>query len=59
MMKPPPLTISSDRLLLRAARAEDAATMFQEYTRDIQASRFCQGGRILAVYNRGRHQRVG
>lgn len=43
-MKPPPIKLSTDRLLLRAARTEDAPPLFQEYTSDIRASRFLPRG---------------
>jgi [ribosomal protein S5]-alanine N-acetyltransferase len=44
MVKLPPVKILTPRLLLRAARAEDAAMAFEQYTGDIQASRFLPRG---------------
>ncbi|MGV1862800.1 GNAT family N-acetyltransferase [Agrobacterium rhizogenes] len=44
MPKSPPIEFSTDRLLLRAARAEHAAGVFMEYTGNSKASRFLTRG---------------
>jgi [ribosomal protein S5]-alanine N-acetyltransferase len=44
MVKSPPPRMLTARLLLRAARVEDAAMVFEQYTGDIQAARFLPRG---------------
>ncbi|WP_245281484.1 GNAT family N-acetyltransferase [Rhizobium sp. AAP43] len=47
-MKPPPSRILTNRLVLRAARAEDAAVVFEDYTGDIKAAEFLPRGPHLS-----------
>ncbi|UXS45921.1 GNAT family N-acetyltransferase [Agrobacterium tumefaciens] len=44
MMNSPPIRIPTPRLVLRAARAEDAKILFDEYTGNVQASEFLPRG---------------
>ncbi|CUX66919.1 MULTISPECIES: GNAT family N-acetyltransferase [Agrobacterium] len=44
MMNSPPIRILTPRLVLRAARAEDARILFDEYTGNVQASEFLPRG---------------